>query len=680
MAVTAALSGGALAQEAAGDAGQTFRLEPVVITGEKVTRSIQDTASSVSAFTAGDIDNKVGAASVPDLIGDVPNVVYTGTVSAPIIRGQDSQGPNFGSTAFFGGTIPRATINLDGHYLNFYEYVYGGTGIWDVESVEVFRGPQTTAQGANAIAGAIIVNTKDPTFTPEGSYQAELGSHNRKRGSLALSGPIVGSELAGRVAVDYWGRDTFIDYVSRNFARGGTNLDFRSLNGRAKLLWKPEAIAGLTAKLTYAHTANNRPTWEAASAPYDRLDNATTSMPSWKQRGDTGVVDLGYEFGNGLALHNQTQYSNMHVDRVAAPANNGSAAIDQQNYSNETRLTFGDAKSTVSGVVGLYAARTTSDDTLHIRGVSDFDDRRENLGVFTELTYRLDERWSLTGGLRHQRDSQRRTGLSSYSPRPLAYDESFQAWLPKLSLAYSITPDATVGAMVSKGYNPGGVNLSFASSRYITFGAETVWNYELFGRARLLDRRLTLNGNVFYSDFRNSQRLLPDYLNGVQYGSIAVNADKAESYGLEVSADYLVTSDLRVRAGAGLLHTEIGRFANAYGAIHKGHEFGGAPGYMLSLAADWDVTPTVRLTGEIRHTDGYHSTDENKPAYEVGNLTVANLRASYAPRDYLQIYTYVNNLFDRRAVTYLSDDRSVGGLVANMIEPRTLGIGIKGSF
>lgn len=655
-------------------------LPAIVVKGEKVTRGIQDTASSVTVLTSKDIANKKGAASVADAIIDVPNVLYTGTVGAPIIRGQDTQGPNFGSTAFFGGTIPRATINLDGHYLNFYEYVYGGASIWDVDSIELFRGPQTTSQGANAIAGAIIVNTKDPSFKREGAYQAEIGSYNRKRASFALSGPIVENELAARLAIDYWGRDTFIDYTNSNFAKGDTDHDFRSLNARAKLLWAPTAIPGLTAKLTYAHTENNRPTWEAASAPYEDLNSNTTMMPSWKQDADTGILDIDYDFDNGVKLFNQTQYSDFHVKRVAEPATNGSAAVNQKNISNETRLTFGDSNSTFSGVAGLYLARTTSDDTLYIRGTSHFNDEKENLGLFTETTYRLTDRWALTGGLRYQRDHVNRKGTSSYATGSLNFDKTFDAWLPKLSIAYKVAPDITVGALVSKGYNPGGVNLSFAGRNYVTFDAETVWNYEIFGRARLLDNRLTLSGNLFYSDYRNSQRLLPDYLNGVQYGSVAVNADRAQAHGLEIGMDYLIRDDLRIKAGAGLLHTEIGKFTSAGGSVYEGNKFGGAPGYMLSLGADWNVTPLVKLTGEVRHTDGYHSTDENTRVYAVDNYTVANARITYALRGNMEFYAFVNNIFDKRAPTYLAFDRSGGGTAASMLEPRTLGIGIRGSF
>lgn len=655
-------------------------LQDTVVTGEKVARSLKETASSVSIFDSDDLENEKGASSVADVISEVPNLIYTSTVGAPIIRGQDTQGPNFGSTAFFGGTIPRATINLDGQYLDFYEYVFSGTSIWDVHSIEVFRGPQTTSQGANAIAGAIIVNTNDPTFEPEGAVQAEIGSYNKKRGSVMLSGPIVKDQLAARIAVDYWERDTFIDYINPNFAQGDTDQDFQSLNARAKLLWESAGLPGLSAKLTFIHNESNRPTWEAASEPYDNLESATTGMPNWDLKVNTGVLDINYDFNSGIRLFNQVVYSDKHVDRIMEPYTNGGAVIDQQTVSNEIRMTFGRSKDRISGLGGLYLARTTSDDTLYIQGTSDFDDEKNNLGIYGEATWRPAERWALTGGLRYQSDHIERSGTSNYAQGALDYDKTFDALLPKLALAYDLTDDTTVGVQVSKGYNPGGINLSFAGCDYITFEEETVWNYELFTRSYLLDKRLILTGNLFYSDYRDAQRLLPDYLGTVQYGSIAVNADSAEAYGLELWADYQALDNLRIKAGAGLLHTEIGNFTSATGTTHKGNEFGGAPGYMASLGLDWDIIKNLRLNGKVRFTDGYHSSDENTAGYEVGSYTVADLKLSFSPMQGLQIYGYINNIFDERTPTYLADDRAVGGIVANMLEPRTLGVGVKYAF
>lgn len=674
-ALTATMVNPLLAQDADGET----TLEPIVVTGEKTRRSMKDTASSVSVKTKQEIEQeKAGNASVTEVLADVPNVVYPDSVSAPVIRGQDAQGPNTGATAFFAGTVPRATINIDGHYLNYNEFYFGATSVWDLESIEVFRGPQTTSQGANAIAGAIIVNTKDPSFTPEASYLAEIGSYNTRRAAVALSGPIIEDELAARVSLDYSGRDTFIDYINTGFQRGSTDQDFKSFTGRAKLLWEPSAVPGFTAKLTYSYGASNRPSQEAASAPYEDLNHITTTMPTWEQYTHTGVLDLDYDFGNGMVLTNQTQFSDSDAIRTTGLVNNGDADIDQQSISNETRVNFGGEEDPLSGVVGLYYAHVKTDEILYLSGTSTFDDTKDNLGLFSEMTYRFNEQWSLTGGLRYQQDRVQRYGLSVYSPTRVNFDETFSAFLPKLSLAYAATPEWTFGAMVSRGYNPGGVSLNLTSRKWMEFKEESIWNYELFTRASLLDDSLSLTGNLFYMDMENAQYNIPVVVATGVTQSYTINAEKAHAYGFELGADYQILDNLKLSASGGVLRTEIDEIKSNVSL--EGNEFAKSPGYMVSFGATWDVNESLRVTGSVRHLDGYYSDTANTAAYAVKPYTVADIRASYAFSDKIELYGYVKNIFDERSATYMQQNRGIGGTEASMTAPRMIGLGVKGTF
>ncbi|RNF35308.1 TonB-dependent receptor [Paracoccus methylarcula] len=650
-------------------------LEPIILEGEKLLRSISDTASSVSALSAEDIASDVGASSVAEAINGMPNVVFPDTVSAPIIRGQDTQGPNSGAGAFFGGTVPRAKTNVDGHYLSYNETVFGVASIWDVDAIEVFRGPQTIAQGANSIAGAIIVNTKDPSFTPEGAARLQYGTGGSRRASVAYSAPL-GQDLAARISLDHAGRDGFIDYVNPGFQKGETDQDFAASEARFKLLWQPQAAPGLEAMLTFSHKQSNRPTSEAAGLPYDDLESTSLGMPSWDQRVNTTIADVSYEFSNGMQLSNQTQFSDQSIHRLAAPAENGEAFIDSKEISNETRLTFGGEDSRFSGVVGLFYAKTESDELLYTRGVSEFEDTKENLGVFSELTWRPDDRWTVSAGLRYQRDSIERSGTSSLAREELDYDRSFDAWLPKISVAYDVSPDVTVGALVSKGYNPGGVNLSFVQGRYFNFDAERATNYELFGRADLIDGRMRLTGNLFYTRFSDSQRVLPEYLDGLPRGNIVVNADDAKAYGLDLTMDYAVNDTLRVKAGLGLLHSEIGEFTDAAGVNYEGNKFGRTPDHTISLGMEWQVTDKTTVAADVSHIGGYYSTDWNRASYEVDSYTIANARVDHALNDKVNLYAYVENIFDERAPTYKYDDRQIGGIIASMTKPREVGLGL----
>ncbi|WP_025129734.1 TonB-dependent receptor [Pseudomonas sp. PH1b] len=667
-----------MAEESAAGQKASLALDAQVVTGEKLERGMKNTASSVSIISDKDIDqNKTGDASVSEVINGIPNVIYTDSVGAPIIRGQDTQGPNNGQNVFWGGTVPRATINLDGHYLNYNEMFFGATSVWDVDSIEVFRGPQTTSQGANAIAGAIIVNTKNPTFTPEAAYQAEIGSYQTRRSSVAVSGPLA-EDFAGRLAVDYSSRDTFIDYDNPRFQGSGTDQDFRNLNARAKLLWLPTDIPGLESQFTFSHTDSNRPSQEAASAPYHKLDHRTTTMPSWEQDTNTSILDVSYDLGNGLKLFNQAQYSLSSVQRVTGAAGEGDARIHQKNGSNESRLTFGSQQDVLSGMGGVYVARTRTDETLNLMGRSAFDDTKTNLGIFGELNYRLSDLWTLSTGLRYQEDRVERTGNSVLAPRALNYDKTFSALLPKVSLAYAATPQWTVGGLVSRGYNPGGVSLNLSTRQWAYFKEESIWNYELFSRASLLDDRLLINTNLFYMDFKDAQYNIPVVISPGVAQSYTINAEKAHAYGLELDFDYRLLDNLRLKASAGTLRTRIDKISSNAGYAHN--EFARSPGYTLSFGPSWDITERLNLNAQVRYLDGYYSDVANTSSYSVKPYTLTDARMSYRFSEQVQLYGYVKNVFDDRSPTYMQQNRGIGGIEASMTQPRTLGIGVKGSF
>lgn len=658
-----------------------YLLGTIYITGDTMTRSQQRTASSVTAVDEAEIEGLKGADAISDVISGMANVTLPaegGQGGTPTIRGQDGEGPNSGATAFFGGTAPRLAVNVDGHYLSYNELVYSTSSLWDVERIELFRGPQTVSQGANSIAGALVIETADPTFTPEGAFRLEAGTGGSRRASLMLSGQVA-TDVAARLTLDHTQRDNFIDYTSSSFSLGDTDQDLSSTTGRFKLLWEPSQMQQFSTQFTYAHSDSNRPTWEAATGDYSDYESVVTSNPSWAQVTDTAIHDVSYQFDNGLMLTNQLQYSLMETTRTTSTASLGSADIDQQNVSNETRLVLGDETDTISGVIGLFASHTDSDETLNLLGESVFEDEKDSIGLFAGVDYRLTERWYLGASVRFQTDHIQRVGSSVFAADDLDYDQTFSALLPKVTVAYDVNDNTTIGAMISMGYNPGGVVLGLSSGEWIEFDEETSIDYEVFARTEVLDNRLGLTANLFYTKFEDMQRYVTSEAVDGYFEAITVNAEEAHSYGLELGFDFKATDDLAVKGSLGLLKTETDEFTSAYGD-YSGNSFGSAPGQTFSLSADWDVRPNITLSGNLRYSGSYYSDDENTGATKIEAYTVADARIVYTPRDNVQLYVYVNNLFDEDAVTSMRYSRTIADYEATVVQAREIGVGTTITF
>src|SRR5215210_7382988 len=219
----------------------------IIVTGERTPRSLRETASSVAVTTAGQIDALSGADRIEQVLEQVPNVVLGGG-GGPAIRGQDTNGVLRGLPGFLGGARPRTTLQIDGRVVTREELSFGAAGIWDVERIEVFRTPQTTTQGLNSIAGAIFIYSKDPTYDWEGRARVLAGNYQTRQASIALSGPLVGDQLAFRATGDIRRGLASSKIVDVTRGANPNNDDYSLL--RFKLLGEPRFWRGSRVELT----------------------------------------------------------------------------------------------------------------------------------------------------------------------------------------------------------------------------------------------------------------------------------------------------------------------------------------------------------------------------------------------------------------------------------------------
>lgn len=623
------------------------------------------------------IETRPGVDRLDQLLDLIPNVTLGPSNLGPAIRGQDTTGALQDLPAFLGGNRPRATLQVDGRAVGHNEFVFGATPVWDVERIEVFRSPQTTTQGRNSIAGAIFVETKDPTYRWDIGARAIAGNLDTRQLSGVVSGPLVGEQVAIRIAGDLRRGRTSTRITDRMPGANPNRDDFGVI--RLKLLAEPEALPGARLEVAYAHSesASNRP--GLVRPPFDERRDPFPLYGVLSTNVDAVTGSLAFDLSDALRSVTTVSFGDGHIKRFPPPGL-GRTNTDTIDYSVESIVQWkpeGPVRM-VGGIHYLKQRLVQFIDLTAVIGTGEFDDHQHSLGLFGEATFRATPRLSITGGLRYQRDSQRRQGELG-TPAfllPVDFDESFQAWLPKVSVAYEFSDQLTAGFLIQRAYNPGGITLNFDTGEEDLFGPEKLWSYEAFARALIGDGRLRLSANLFYNDFRDAQRStfhafsLPG---GTAFWAEIDNVPKAESFGLETSIDWRTSERFRVRAGLGLLKTRIIEPADNNPAL-KGNDFGRAPAWTASGAIDWQPLGRLRITASIRHNSGYYSDDANSPHRKIGRATRIDARAAY---DFgpATLFAYGRNLLDDFNMTYLSS-----ATLGTAAEPRELGLGMETRF
>ncbi len=414
----------------------------IIVTGEKVARSLQKTTASVSVTTKRKLAEE-NILTIQDVYNRTANVSETYGSSGFSIRGIDQRGVSGG------GDAATATVFVDGAPVPQDVLSNGPTDMWDVAQVEIFRGPQSTIQGLNALAGAVHIRTQDPTFDWSVKGRALVSSFDTTQFAVAGGGPLVPGELAFRVSAEKRDSDGYIRNITRNEPESG--VDSTSIRGR--LLWTPSALSGFEARLSYHHfetTGGYLFTYVDATVPdyFDDRTNPSDYPNSSDVDNDQVTLDLRYDLGGGLSLSTlgtwtDTDFTRKYDgDSSAASIAYSDIAGGAEIFTQELRLNYeGDR---LSGLAGLFyynrdqyrrshqvtlvptpgptiaslltpalgaqtAARvatlyTTALPNIPVDYTSDFPTKVETMAVFADARYRLTDRLSLLGGFRYDRE------------------------------------------------------------------------------------------------------------------------------------------------------------------------------------------------------------------------------------------------------------------------------------
>ena len=650
--------------------------ETIIVTGERVKRSLKETSSSVSVLDGRDVE-AASANRVEEMLKLVPNVQLGTGSEGPAIRGQDTTGALQALPAFLGGNRPRTTVVVDGRRTTYNEFVFGTAGAWDLDRIEVFRSPQTTTQGQNSIAGAIFVTTHDPSFQPEGAARLTIGNYRTRQVSAVVSGPLLG-DVALRAAGDFrYARTT--SHIADRIEGRDPNHDVYGL-ARVKLLVRPRGAPDTRLLVTYTHNQSQKPQILGLTPPFKARRDVSGLYGTFRINVDALTANARHQLTSNLAA-DLTVTGGESVARRLAPANFGEALNKGRDWSAEGVLNWVPA-GVLHAVGGVSRTHVRLKQLINLSlldgSIGRFRDEQDSIGLFGEANLTIVPRATLTAGLRYQQDGQKRTGelATNFGAIPLTYDGTFHAWLPKLSLAYDFTSDVRAGVLVQRAYNPGGTTLRFDIARPDDFGAERLWDYELFVRARLAEA-LNATANIFYYDMHDAQRLKAISIFtplGRRVGFADLfNAPEARSYGAEAELSWRPNQRLSARFSAGLLKTKLIDAGADYREF-TGNEFARSPQLSAAAALDWEPAEQLRLSGQVRYRSAFFADEVNSDLVRIPGAAIVDVRGEYLFGK-LKTFAYARNLFDKFAYV----DRS-GNDSAVAEAPREFGIGVEARF
>jgi len=325
----------------------------IIVTGEKRPIPLEQTTTSIALLTADDTTDR----SLRDL-----RQVYDQTANlAPVFGGSgfSIRGiANFGVTG--SGEAATSTVYLDGMPLASTYLLAAPTQLWDVSQVEILRGPQSTIQGLNALAGAIVIKSAEPSFENwSGSARGILTSEPQSRLSAAAGGPISDGQLALRVSADAFSRDGYIRNITRNTAEDSEH----SAVLKARLAWRPAWFDSFEARLGAIHAERKGPyfTVYARTDVPDFLNNrvATDNVANTTDlRFDGSDLTLKFTPVSGFTMLSQTTWSRARetsqFDGDYGPSNLAYSRQQRiyRTWTQELRL-IADTER-LKGVAGLY--------------------------------------------------------------------------------------------------------------------------------------------------------------------------------------------------------------------------------------------------------------------------------------------------------------------------------------
>ncbi|MEM7060421.1 MAG: TonB-dependent receptor [Pseudomonadota bacterium] len=635
--------------------------EDIIVQGELQARSLQDTQTSV-AVIRGEALERRSDNDLDQVVERTAGVAVQETAEFSI-RGVSGRGVDGG------GGAPTITTVVDGARVsNFNRRDPTLFSTWDLEQVEILRGPQSTQSGRNALAGAVIVRSKDPSFEPEFKIRSGFGNGGTFVGAFAANIPVIEDTLSFRLSGEIDRTRGFADnlVLGTDDAMGERRFTFR-----AGVRFEPTEDFSAILKLNYVDYEEGTVTVNGASFPSliafeDFQDRQATRLRSANLR-------LGYDINDEFRIESDTTFFDRKIDidldQDNTPAVNPLGLADNDSESFEKELKIFYENDQINAVLGGFYTQTNELDIID-GGFFSFNSttETENFAFFGEAEVEVIDGLRLIAGGRYDRETVEVGQIITFlgPTTSSTSNATFDAFLPKAGLVYNFTDDVSLGFTYQRGYRAGGAFVNPFTSQLVPFDPEFTNTYEVAFRSEWFEGDLTVNANGFFTQWKDQQvRVLGSNGGPPNLDLQTENAGRSRLFGGELDVNATPLPGLELFAGIGYTQTEFLDFVNN-GVQLAGNDFVNAPEWTASFGGTYTFDEGFFLSADASFQSSGFSNVQN--TLNNDSRFLANLRAGYEAENW-GIFAYVDNLFDNR---YILSERLTPQVHPG--EPRTFGL------
>lgn len=670
LAIAAALSTPVFAQTDAIDKPDpSTEMEVMVVTADFRSSSLEKMPSSITVIDSQKIQDE-SAQHFEDLLNSIANFNWSGGSSRPKyfqIRGvgeqEQYQGAPNSSVGYIIDDIDLSGIGMV-------------SSMYDLQQVEVLRGPQGTRYGANALAGLIYLKSNDPTDVFEHGGEVSLGDDDLRTFSGFSSGPLTDSgKLLYRVSMQQHQQNGYHDnlYLDRDDTNGRDEF-----SGRAKLRWYATDDLQFDLTVLHADFDNGYDVWSLTNSP----TQTTSDQPGVDSQRTTGAgFKATYSGAENFELTSLTSFANTdhHYSYDGDWANseywaskqcnddNGNLAPCQYDYfwdktgqrktaSQEFRLSSTEqgrifAEST-DWLLGVYAMNLKEDNQLYSEynaspdEVFDSEYEATNYALFGQLDTDLGSNYALSVGLRLERRNSHYSDTNNDN-----FDPSETMWGGHIAVSKVLNDSHNAYVRVARGYKAGGFNMTLPVelNDKKEFSTETLYNYEIGLKSHWLAGLIDTNLALFYMDRQDQQVAAsqqdPD--KPQRFILFTENAGSSNNYGAELDATWYATDNLQVYSSLGWLETAYGdyQYQDKYGTEVDltGRDLAHSPHLTYSLGGTYRANSGWFANLNLSGKSEFYYSDSNESRSEP--YTIVNARVGYEASAW-SAYLWGRNLFN----------------------------------